>query len=62
MTATIDKGLLKIAIRELANEDPFLFKNIVQEVLRENINQDDEIDILVKKNFEKYAQTFNDLA
>lgn len=64
MTATIDKNMLKQALRELIHEEPVTFKTLLKEILKEEQNQtsDKEFEMLISKNFERFGDTFRALA
>jgi hypothetical protein len=67
MTAIIDKGVVKQALKELIQEDPATFKALLKEVLNEsfltaNQEEDAEIEQLIYKNFDRYSATFKALA
>ena len=55
--------MVKEALRDLIREEPAIFKSIVKEVLTENgLDEDGEFDRLLKKNFERFDETFRALA
>lgn len=64
MTATIDKNMLKQALRELIHEEPVTFKTLLKEILKEEQNQtsNKEFEMLISKNFERFGDTFRALA
>lgn len=64
MTATIDINMIKAALRELIHEEPLTFKTLLKEILKEEQNQttDEEFEMLISKNFERFGDTFRALA
>jgi hypothetical protein len=67
MSNAIDKNMLKEALRELIQQEPATFKNILKEILNEEAQlTENELDakaeILLRKNFNRYADTFKALA
>jgi hypothetical protein len=63
MTAVLDKKIVKDALRELITEEPETFKKLLREVLsEETLNEDDEFEQLIKKNFTRFEATFKALA
>jgi hypothetical protein len=64
MTTVIDKTLLKQALRELIHEEPVTFKNILKDILKESseITEDEQFDVLINKNFQRFGETFRALA
>lgn len=58
MTAVLDKEIVKDALRELISEEPETFKKLLKEVL----NEDEEFEQLIKKNFTRFEATFKALA
>ena len=63
MTAVLDKKIVKDALRELITEEPETFKKLLREILsEETLNEDDEFEQLIKKNFTRFEKTFKALA
>ena len=63
MTATLDKNIVKEALRELIQEEPETFKKLLKEVLaEETASVSDEFEQLVQKNFQRFDATFRALA
>jgi hypothetical protein len=63
MTAVLDKKLVKDALRELITEEPKTFIKLLREVLsEETLNEDNEFEQLIKKNFTRFEATFKALA
>jgi hypothetical protein len=64
MTTVIDKTLLKEALRELIREEPVTFKNILKDILKESseISEDEQFDVLINQNFQRFGETFRALA
>lgn len=63
MTTVINKEIVKEALRELIHEEPDIFKAILKEILSEEQDiPDEEFDQLLKKNFERFGDTFRALA
>ncbi|MBO0949303.1 hypothetical protein [Fibrella forsythiae] len=65
MTQMVDKGLVKEALRELIQEEPELFRNMLKEILSEttiSADNDAEFDQLVQQNFQRFDATFKALA
>ncbi len=69
MTKNLDRAELKIAIREILTEDRELLRDIMKELLEDEVrsNQsseisEDEVRLLAKKQFKKYANVFKALA
>ena len=60
MTAVLDKSMVKQALRELIQEEPALFKKMLLEVVEDT--QDADFEALIRKNFDRYAETFKALA
>lgn len=63
MTTVVDKDIVKEALRELIHEEPAIFKSMLKDILSEE--QDDsneEFERLLKKNFERFDETFRALA
>lgn len=68
MSILIDKEALKVALRELIQEEPATFKNIFKEIIVEE-NQAIEEEalekqamLLLQNNFKRYDATFKALA
>ncbi len=63
MDATIDKNMLKEALRELIHEEPDTFKNMLREIFAVSKNkEDDEFEQLIQRNFQRFDDTFRALA
>ncbi|AYQ32708.1 hypothetical protein [Runella sp. SP2] len=64
MTAVLDKSIVKQALRELIQEEPELFKNMLLETAIEEAktSQDADFEALIRKNFNRYEETFKALA
>lgn len=69
MTKNLDRAELKIAIKEILTEDRELLRDIMKELLEDEVrsNQSSEISeeearLLAKKQFKKYANVFKALA
>ncbi len=58
----IDKDIIKAALREIMTEEPSVFKKWIKEIIREEKEVDAEFEIFLKKNFEKYEETFKALS
>jgi tripartite-type tricarboxylate transporter receptor subunit TctC len=71
MTA-IEKAEVKGVVRELIREDRAFFKELLQELLAENLSQEsipepasnraEQFDAIIKKDFERYKNVFKALA
>lgn len=63
MDAAIDKTMLKEALRELIQEEPDTFRNMLREIFTVSKNQeDDEFEQLIQRNFQRFDDTFRALA
>lgn len=64
MTAVLDKSIVKQALRELIQEEPELFKKMLLETAIEEAktSQDADFEVLIRKNFNRYEETFKALA
>ncbi len=64
MTAVLDKSIVKQALRELIQEEPELFKKMLLETAIEEAktSQDTDFEALIRKNFNRYEETFKALA
>jgi hypothetical protein len=67
MGTVIDKDMLKEALRELIEQEPSTFKNMLKEIMNEEAQlSENELDVksalLLQKNFNRYAATFKALA
>lgn len=64
MTAVLDKNIVKQALRELIQEEPELFKKMLLETAIEEAktSQDADFEALIRKNFDRYEETFKALA
>ena len=62
MATTLEKERLKETLREIIQEDPIWFKSIIKEIIQEMNENDPEFELLLKRNFDKYDQTFKALA
>ncbi len=69
MTKNLDRAELKIAIKEILTEDRELLRDIMKELLEEEVrtNESSEISeeearLLAKRQFKKYANVFRALA
>ncbi|MFN3378844.1 MAG: hypothetical protein ACK41O_05270 [Runella zeae] len=64
MTAILDKSIVKQALRELIQEEPELFKKMLLETAIEDAktSQDADFEALIRKNFNRYEETFKALA
>lgn len=64
MTAVLDKSIVKQALRELIQEEPELFKKMLLETAIEEAktSQDADFEALIRKNFNRYEETFKALA
>lgn len=69
MTKNLDRAELKIAIKEILTEDRELLRDIMKELLEEEVrtNESSEISeeearLLAKRQFKKYANVFKALA
>ncbi len=64
MTAILDKSIVKQALRELIQEEPELFKKMLLETAIEEAktSQDADFEALIRKNFNRYEETFKALA
>lgn len=64
MTAILDKSIVKQALRELIQEEPELFKKMLLETAIEEAktSQDTDFEALIRKNFNRYEETFKALA
>jgi hypothetical protein len=63
MTTVLSKEIVKEALRELIQEEPDVFKTLLKEVLFEKQDiPDEEFDQLLKKNFDRFGDTFRALA
>ncbi len=63
MEATIDKNVVKEALRELIREEPDTFKSMLREILTQPTNStDDEFEQLIQQNFQRFDATFRALA
>ena len=64
MTAVLDKSIVKQALRELIQEEPELFKKMLLETVIKAAKtlQDADFEALIRKNFNRYEETFKVLA
>ena len=69
MTKNVDKAILKTVVKEILIEDRELLRNIMKELLEEEVRAhesssigDEEIRLLAKRQFKKYANVFKALA
>lgn len=62
MATTLEKERLKETLREIIQADPIWFKSIIKEIIQEMNENDPEFELLLKRNFDKYDQTFKALA
>ncbi len=64
MSAVLDKNIVKQALRELIQEEPALFKKMLIETFVEEAKslQDADFEALIRKNFDRYEETFKALA
>ena len=64
MTVVLDKSIVKQALRELIQEEPELFKKMLLETAIEDAktSQDADFEALIRKNFNRYEETFKALA
>ena len=69
MTKNIDKAILKTVVKEILIEDRELLRDIMKELLEEEVRAhesssigDEEIRLLAKRQFKKYANVFKALA
>ncbi|MBK8622571.1 MAG: hypothetical protein IPN79_12630 [Saprospiraceae bacterium] len=63
MAVIIDKEVVKQSLKELMEEEPDFFKEILSELLKENKSFDEFIyKILTNKNFKRFDETFRNLA
>jgi hypothetical protein len=62
MTTVLDKELVKQALKELIIEDSAYLKRIIKEIITEESNEDAELEMLIKKNFKRFDETFKALA
>lgn len=69
MTKNIDKAILKTVVKEILIEDRELLKDIMKELLADEVRAhesstigDEEIRLLAKRQFKKYANVFKALA
>lgn len=64
MAAVLDKNIVKQALRELIQEEPELFKKMLLETAIEEAktSQDADFEALIRKNFNRYEETFKALA
>lgn len=64
MTAVLDKSIVKQALRELIQEEPELFKKMLLETVIKaaKTSQDTGFEALIRKNFNRYEETFKALA
>lgn len=64
MTAVLDKDIIKQALRELIQEEPELFKKMWVETVVEEAKtyQETDFEELIRKNFNRYEETFKALA
>lgn len=64
MTAVLDKDIIKQALRELIQEEPELFKKMWVETVVEEAKtyQGTDFEELIRKNFNRYEETFKALA
>lgn len=63
MTTVLDKEVLKEALWHLIREEPATIKSMLKEILAEDAPEKDaEFDRLLRKNFERFDETFRALA
>lgn len=64
MAAVLDKSIVKQALRELIQEEPELFKKMLLETAIEEAktSQDADFEALIRKNFNRYEETFKAFA
>jgi hypothetical protein len=64
MIAVLDKNIVKQALRELIQEEPELFKKMWVETVVEEAKtyQETDFEELIRKNFNRYEETFKALA
>lgn len=63
MTTVLNKEVVKEALRELIQEEPDVFKTMLKEILSEEQGiSDEEFEQLLKKNFDRFGDTFRALA
>ncbi|MDF7822207.1 hypothetical protein P1X15_31625 [Runella sp. MFBS21] len=64
MAAVLDKNIVKQALRELIQEEPELFKKMLLETAMEEVktSQDADFEALIRKDFNRYEETFKALA
>ena len=62
MAPVIDKATIKEALKELMTEESSLFKVLLREVIIEEKANDAEFEYFLKKNFDRYDETFKALA
>jgi hypothetical protein len=62
MVSTLDKETVKIALKELMQEDSFEFQAFIKKIIEESINDDIEFEKLIKQNFKKFDATYRALA
>ncbi len=62
MVNTLDKETVKIALKELMQEESVQFKDFIKKIISESINEDLEFEQLIKKNFERFEATYRALA
>lgn len=64
MTVVLDKSMIEKALKELIQEEPALFKKMLIETFVEEAKslQDTDFEALIRKNFDRYEETFKALA
>jgi transcription termination factor NusB len=63
MAIIIDKEVVKQSLKELMEEEPDFFVEVLSELLKENKSFDELIyKILTNKNFKRFDETFRNLA
>lgn len=63
MDATIDRNMIKEALRELIHEEPDTFKAMLREIFIEGKSREnDEVEQLIQRNFQRFGPTFRALA
>lgn len=60
MTVTIDKNMLKQALRELIHEEPNLFKQLLSEIYSDL--KKEHLEKFVTDDFKEYSDVFKGLA
>lgn len=62
MSSLKDKTIVKEALKEIINEDPQFFKQLLVNLLKDDTITKEELESSVKKNFKRFDATFKALA